>query len=106
MFVLIVILRDLIKMAQAIVTIKVMPENPEINLDELENKVKDAIKEFIQEDSDMKTEIEPVAFGLKALKIIFVMEESLGSPDSMAEKVENFEEVASAEIVDVRRALG
>jgi|TARA_Y100000310_G_C20663985_1_gene806407 elongation factor 1-beta len=93
-------------MAQAIVTIKVMPENPEINLDELENKVKDAIKEFIQEDSDMKTEIEPVAFGLKALKIIFVMEESLGSPDSMAEKVENFEEVASAEIVDVRRALG
>ena len=106
MFALIVDLRDLIKMAEAIVTIKVMPANPEVNLDDLKVKVKEVIKEFIQEDSSMKTNIEPVAFVLKSLSIIFVMDESLGSPDPMAEKVESFEEVASAEIVDVRRALG
>jgi elongation factor 1-beta len=93
-------------MAEAIITIKVMPENPEINLEDLEVKVKESIKEFIQEDSNMKTNIEPVAFGLNSLNIIFVMDESLGSPDPLAEKVEGFEEVASAEIVDVRRALG
>jgi len=93
-------------MADVILTIKIMPENPEINLEDLEIKVKSEIKKFINEDSDMKTEIEPVAFGLNALKIIFVMDESIGSPDPLAETIEKFEEVASAEIVDVRRALG
>jgi len=93
-------------MAEVIATIKIMPSNPEINMDDLETKSKVKIKEFIKEDSDMKTEIEPVAFGLNALKIIFVMDESLGSPDPLAESIEEFEEVTSAEIVDVRRALG
>jgi elongation factor 1-beta len=93
-------------MADVILTIKIMPESPNVNLDDLENKAKDKIKKFINEDSDMKVEIEPVAFGLNALKIIFVMDESIGSPDPLAEDIEKFEEVASAEIVDVRRALG
>ena len=93
-------------MADAIITLKIMPESPEVDLEALEIKVKERIREFTKDDGEMKVEIEPVAFGLKALKIIFVMDESLGSPDPMAEDVENFEEVASAEIVDVRRALG
>ena len=39
-------LRDLIKMAFVIVTLKVMPTSPEINLEELEVKVKEEIKSF------------------------------------------------------------
>jgi translation elongation factor aEF-1 beta len=54
----------------------------------------------------MKVSVEPVAFGLKSLNIIFVMDESLGSPDPLAESISEFEDVASAEITDVRRALG
>ena len=34
------------------------------------------------------------------------MEESQGSPDPVAEAIDKFEEVNSAEISDVRRALG
>jgi elongation factor 1-beta len=93
-------------MAEVILTIKVMPSNPEVNLDSLELRVKEKIKDFIREDSDMKVEVEPVAFGLKAIKIIFVMDEAIGSPDPLEEEIQKFEEVASAEIVDVRRALG
>ncbi len=93
-------------MAVVIITLKIMPENPEIDMVELEKKAKEKIIEFTKDDGEMKVEIEPVAFGLNALKIIFVMEESLGSPDPLAETIESFDEVTSAEVVDVRRALG
>jgi len=92
-------------MGFAVITLKVMPASPEIDLEKLEVKVKEEIIKFAG-DGETKTEIEPVAFGLKALKIIFVMDESKGSPDPVAEIVEQFEEVNSAEISDVRRALG
>jgi len=92
-------------MALAVATIKVMPSSPETDLTSLEKKVKEKIVEFAGE-GETKTEIEPVAFGLKALKILFVLDEKKGSPDPIAEEVEKLEEVASAEIVDVRRALG
>ena len=100
------ILRVLIKMAEVIITLKIMPTNPEINLDNLELKAKEKIKEFIREDSTMKVSVEPIAFGLKAVNIIFVMDEAIGSPDPLAEDIEKFEDVTSAEITDVRRALG
>ena len=93
-------------MAVVIITLKIMPENPEIDMVELEKKAKEKIIEFTKDDGEMKVEIEPVAFGLNALKFIFVMEESLGSPDPLAETIESFDEVTSAEVVDVRRALG
>lgn len=92
-------------MALAVATITVMPVSPDTDLEALEVKVKAVIKEFSGE-KETKTEIEPVAFGLKALKVLFVMEESLGSPDPVAEKVSEFEEVNSADITDVRRAIG
>jgi elongation factor 1-beta len=93
-------------MAEVIATLKIMPESPEVNLDNLELKAKEKIKDFIREDSTMKVEVEPVAFGLKAVNITFVMDEALGSPDALAEDIEKFEDVTSAEITDVRRALG
>jgi len=92
-------------MAKAIVTIKIMPSSPEVNLDELETTAKKFIAEFAGE-GETKSEITPVAFGLKSLSIIFVMEESLGSPDGVAEKLGALEKVNSAEVTDVRRALG
>nr|MBA4405362.1 elongation factor 1-beta [Nanoarchaeum sp.] len=93
-------------MARAVATLKVMPSSPETDLHKLELKVKELIYKFVKEKTETKVEIEPVAFGLKALIIFFVMDEKLGSPDPIAEQVEEFEEVNSAEITDVRRAIG
>ena len=92
-------------MANAIVTVKIMPTSPEVDLEAVEKKVLEEIKAFAGE-GDTKSEIQPVAFGLNSLSIIFIMDESLGSPDVLAEKVEEIEGVNSAEIVDVRRAVG
>jgi len=92
-------------MAKAVVTIKVMPESPEIDLEELEKKVKDAIISFAGE-GEMKVSVEPVAFGLKSMNIIFVMEESKGSTEPLEKAVEAIEGVSSMEVTDVRRAVG
>ncbi len=105
MLVLIVISQDLIKMANAIATVKIMPASPEVDLTKVEEEAKKLIADFAGE-GETKTEIEPVAFGLNSLKIIFVTDEAKGSPDPVAEEIAKLEGVNSAEIVDVRRAVG
>ena len=92
-------------MADVILTLKIMPESPEIDLEELENKIKEEIKKFSGE-YEFKTETEPVAFGLKALKIIFVMDEGKGSTDKLEEDISKLEGVNSVNVIDIRRALG
>ena len=92
-------------MANAIVTVKIMPDSPDVNLDELEGKAMQLIKEFAG-DTETKTSQEPIAFGLKAINIIFVVDEAKGSPDVVAEKIAEIDDVNSCEVTDVRRAIG
>ncbi len=92
-------------MANAIVTIKIMPESPEVNLDELKEQVKQKITDFAGE-GEMREEIEPIAFGLKAIKITFVMDESQGGPEPVEKEIEKLDGVNSVEVIDVRRAIG
>ena len=92
-------------MANAIVTIKLMPESPDVDLDQVKTETLKLIAAFAGE-GETRDEIEPIAFGLKALKITFVMDESLGSPDSLEEKVLAVPGVNSFEVIDVRRAVG
>ncbi|HLC96809.1 MAG TPA: elongation factor 1-beta [Candidatus Nanoarchaeia archaeon] len=92
-------------MANAICTVKIMPTSPDVDLKGLETAAKEKIAAFAGE-GDTRTEIEPIAFGLKALKIIFVMDEDQGSPDPVAEEISRIKGVNSAEISDVRRAVG
>jgi len=92
-------------MAQIVATLKIMPESPESDLSSIQNKAEEEIKKFAG-DTQTKIEQEPIAFGLKALKIIFVMDESKGSTDSLEENIKKIEGVNSVEVVDVRRAIG
>lgn len=92
-------------MANAIVTLKIMPVSPETDLKKVEQ---DAMKEIISfnHDKETKTEIEPIAFGLSALKIIFVMDEKIGSTEGLEHKISKINGVESVEVTDVRRAIG
>ena len=92
-------------MAKAVITVKIMPVSPEVDLTKVEEEAKKLIADFAGE-GETKTTIEPVAFGLKSVNIIFVMDETKGSPDPVAEKITELEGVNSAEITDVRRAIG
>ncbi|MBS3102753.1 elongation factor 1-beta [Candidatus Woesearchaeota archaeon] len=92
-------------MAQVVVTLKIMPDGPESDLSPIQDKAKEEIRKFAGK-AEIKVEIEPIAFGLKALKIFFTMDESKGSTDELEDKIREIPEVSSVEAVDVRRAVG
>ncbi|MBI2557818.1 elongation factor 1-beta [Candidatus Woesearchaeota archaeon] len=98
-------MKDLTKMASVVVTLRIMPQNPSINLSEVEAKAKKEIIDFCS-SKEFKTQVEPVAFGLKSLNIIFVMEESKGSTEKLEGKISQIDGVESVEVTDVRRAIG
>jgi elongation factor 1-beta len=91
-------------MADVIVTVRLMPTSPETKLDGIEEKAKHDIAEFGGEVG--KVDFEPIAFGLKALILMFVMDESLGSTDELEAKLKDISGVQSVEVTDVRRAIG
>ena len=92
-------------MARVVATIKIMPQSPDIDLSSIEEKARKKIKSF-SGNGEMRAEQEPIAFGLKALKITFVMDESKGSPDALEEDLRSIDGVNSVETIDVRRAVG
>lgn len=92
-------------MAKAIITLNIMPVSPETDLDKIEEEAKKKIIGFAGE-TEFKIEQKPVAFGLKAVNIIFVMDESKGGTDSLEEDIKTVEGVQSVEVTDVRRAIG
>ena len=92
-------------MARVVVSLRIMPQGTEIDLGALEAKAKKEIVDFCN-SREFKTQVQPVAFGLNSLNIIFVMEESIGSTEELESKISRIEGVESVEVTDVRRAVG
>lgn len=90
-------------MAKAIITIRLMMESPEIDIPKVEEKAKSLIESLKGEFG--KSTTEPIAFGLKALDIIFIIDETLGT-DEFENKLSELEGVSSAKVTDFRRAIG
>ena len=86
------------------VVIRVMPESVEIDLKKLEEAVKKEITDFGGDIT--KVETSPIAFGLNALDVEFFMDESLGAPDPLEDKLSKLEGVTSASTTSVRRTIG
>jgi len=85
------------------VKIKIMPESPESDLKKIEEDAKQVL-----EKTDAKIhsiEIEPIAFGLKAVIIIFGWPEEKGL-DLLEDELSAVEQVSSTEVLEMRRALG
>ncbi len=90
-------------MAQVIVTIKLMPSSPESDLKKIEEEAVKEIKNFGGQIG--RIEQEPIAFGLKAVKISFFSEEAKSNLDPLEDMLRQIEEVESVETIEVRRAL-
>ncbi len=91
-------------MASVIITLRIMPESVETDLKCIEEKVKTFVSEYGGEVG--KVEEKPVAFGLKALEIVFVSNEDIGSTDKLESNIASIPGVNSVEVTDVRRAIG
>ena len=91
-------------MARVVVTLKIMPKNPDIDLDNLQKEVLKKIKDAFG-NTETKAEREAIGFGLNALKIFFVMDENKKT-EEIENSVRKIKEVQSVDIIDVRRAIG
>ena len=92
-------------MANVVITLRIMPTGPNIDLERINKEAKKEIIDFC-DAREFKEQIEPIAFGLKALNIIFVMDESRGSTEELEKKISQIDGVESVEVTDVRRAIG
>jgi len=90
-------------MAKMIVTLKVMPSSIDVDLNELAERIRKKITPLGAEVG--KVDFKPVAFGLKAIEIVFVCDESK-SVEEIEDAIKEFDDVSSASVTDMRRALG
>jgi elongation factor 1-beta len=84
------------------VTVKLMPEGTEIDFDALKETAKKLVVETYGDMGEIRLVEEPIAFGLKALKVTFIIDEAKGA-DIIAEKFEKLQEVASAQVIEFIR---
>lgn len=91
-------------MGKAIVTYKIMPKDAEVDMEKVQSDVLAILSKHTQ--GETRQELEPLAFGLKALKLTFVIDEDEGDLDALEEEVSALETVGGVDVVDMRRALG
>ncbi|MDR3222365.1 MAG: elongation factor 1-beta [Methanobrevibacter sp.] len=89
-------------MGDVVATVKVMPKDPEINLESLKEEIKSAIP---KESELHNIEEEPVAFGLVALKVMFVVGDEEGGTEIVEEKLKKLDGISSVEVQDIRRLM-
>ena len=90
-------------MGTALITIKIMPESPSIDLKAIEKQAIAIVEKNQGKKPSVRTE--PIAFGLVAVIINFALDESL-SIDDIENPLKTIEGVSSAEVIDFRRAFG
>ncbi|MBI5390367.1 elongation factor 1-beta [Candidatus Woesearchaeota archaeon] len=92
-------------MADVLVTLKIMPDAPDTDLEHIKKDASQKISVYTGR-SVLKSEIQPIAFGIKAVLLTFDMDEAKGSTDDLEADIRTIAGVHSAEVTDVRRAIG
>ena len=85
-------------MSEVAVTLEVMPEDTEVDLEELKKEINSRI------DVEKMTE-EDVAFGLKALKVMTVLTDEAGGTNEVEEKILEISSVKNVKVVDQRKLM-
>ena len=89
-------------MGEVALTFRIMPETPEVNLDELAETIKGNLPEGARwNDHEMK----PFAFGLKAIVAQIIVEDTEGGPDIVEAALNKVANVQGVELVDMGRLM-
>ena len=86
------------KMAQVIVTFRVMPTGIDTNLDNLEKEIKAAV-------NPERVNKEPIAFGLVALNVTVLVEDAGGQLEYVENKLKAINGVSEVEVTEITRTL-
>ena len=87
-------------MGKVAAKLKVMPESPEIDLDELEDKLAESLPEGAEINGFQR---EDVAFGLVALLPTVIVPDDAGGTEAVEESFSTVEGVESVEVGEVGR---
>jgi len=87
-------------MAKVVVQMKVLPEGIEVDLKKLEEQINEALPEDVK---IYKVVEEPIAFGLKCLKVTVLMPEAAGGTDPVENAISSIKEVSRVEVELVSR---
>ena len=91
-------------MANLIATLRVLPESPEVDLENLEESIRSVVPSHMELH---KVEKEPIAFGLVALNVIIITtDDDKGDVTPLEESIQGLDAVSQVEVTDVRRTLG
>lgn len=90
-------------MGIALITIKLMPTSPEVDLEKIKQNAEETIKQ--NQGNKIRFEEEPIAFGLKAVKAFFSISEDQ-ELESIEEELRKIENINSVQVIDMRRAFG
>lgn len=84
-------------MGKVAVTFRIMPEGVEVDLDNLSTE----IKKFVDQKNLARLEQKPIAFGLKFLQVIVVMDDKSNNSVELEETFSKLDGVQSVEITDL-----
>ena len=87
-------------MGEVVATLKVMPDSPDVDREALKATIEADIPAELHEITE-----EPIAFGLVALIVVFIVEDGEGGTEPTEEFCAGLEGVASVEITDTRRLM-
>jgi len=85
-------------MGKVAAKIKIMPKDPDVDLD----KLKEDILKVVPENLELKEfSVKPVAFGLMALYALFVMEDKEGGTEDIERAISELDNVESVDVESV-----
>jgi len=87
-------------MARLVARIKVLPTDIDVNLDTMVNKLKSSLPDGMEIKNSVK---EPIAFGLNALIVDFLLDDKEGQMDMLESTVKETEGVSEIEVMNISR---
>jgi len=85
-------------MGQVSITFEIMPDGIETDLEDIKSRVQDKIGDISKIE---QTEIKPIAFGLKALMMNVLVNDSEGIMDKLEEQIAEVEGVQNAKVINM-----
>lgn len=89
-------------MGEVLATIKIMPEGPEVDLEQMKQDIQAAIPEGTEFH---KIEEEPIAFGLVALNVMVIVDDGEGGTEQAEENLAKISGVSNVTVTDVGRLM-
>jgi elongation factor 1-beta len=89
-------------MGEVAVQLKIMPNTPDVDLKGLSNRITSQVAQYGRIYS---CEVQPIAFGLKALMLTVIIEDKEGGTEAVEASLSKIDKVESVQVVAATRML-